>query len=90
MREFVLGLCLLLIATVAPHRVKEVTASSKEVVSGFVNQTLEIPIPFKKCFRARTELEANDKYIDFKPTRIELNALKSFSLQDEGVKISVL
>ena len=90
MIRIVIAIIFSLLLGVSSHPVKDIASSQKEVVEGYVNQARLLPIPFRKCFKVQPELEANQKYLDFKPTRIELNPIKKYSLKNEGSTISTL
>jgi hypothetical protein len=79
-----------LIAISHAHSVRQIDSVEKEVVSAYVNQARTISIPFQKCFKAEPELEANLPLLEFRPTRVGLSPLKSFSIKNEGSHISVL
>ena len=90
MINIVIATIFFLLIGVHAHPVKDVASPHKTVIEGYVNQVRTLPIPFRKCFKVEPELGANNKYLDFKPTRIELNPLKRYSLKNEGSTISTL
>lgn len=86
--QWLVGLCLLV--AVGTHAVRQIGGSGQEVVGAYVGQAKTVAIPFRKCFRAEPELEANRRFVEFKPTRVGLRSVKSYSLKNEGGKVSVL
>lgn len=78
------------IAQLSAHPVREIPAKHRDSVSLFVSQLQELSIPFGKCFKVEAELESNQPYLHFKPSRVEVQPLKSYSLKKEGSNISVL
>lgn len=75
-------LAIMLIAICYAHSVRQIDSVQKEIVSAYVNQAKTISIPFQKCFKAEPELEANLPLLEFKPTRVGLSPLKSFSIKN--------
>ena len=90
MQVFRVVIVLFLLLGVNVHPVKEIIDSHRESISAYAKQDSSVPIPFKKCFKVQTDLEANQQFINFKPTRLFPNSLKKYSLKNEGSKISVL
>lgn len=64
------------------HSVRQIDATSKDLITAYVNQAKTVPIPFRKCFKAEPELEANWPLLEFRPTRVGLSPLKSFSIKN--------
>jgi len=51
---------MMLIGTVAVcHSVREITDEVKDIVHGYVNQSIAVSIPFDKCYNVESELQAN-------------------------------
>jgi hypothetical protein len=47
---------LIVIITLVPvarlHAVRQIDATSKDLITAYVNQAKTVPIPFRKCFKA--------------------------------------
>jgi len=53
-------IAMMLIGTVAVcHSVREITDEVKDIVHGYVNQSIAVSIPFDKCYNVESELQAN-------------------------------
>ena len=56
MQTLVLLVLVILSTYITTHPVKDVKALQKETIQGFTKQAKVIPIPFKKCFKVKTDL----------------------------------